>query len=208
MDTSNIMGLFPEPIGRYKVWADSWQTRLDQVDMELHDDLHWYSKSEHVLDEIPELRRAIGKCLKQFTYEILNMDETPIITQSWINRYEKGQHIHEHHHPNSLVSATWYWRIPEGTDAEIRFHKQGMNAHSTWTMKFDKNPDRAWSPFAVTTNSIRVEQGDLLIWPSYMIHSVPHWPYEQARCSLSLDSIPRTWGSGLYRYSVPDRPEV
>ena len=207
MNTANVMGLFPEPIGKYNIWADSWQARLDQFTGADRGDLHWYSDDEHILDSIPELRKIISNCLKDFVENVLAITDTPIITQSWINKYGQGQRIHEHHHPNSLVSATWYWRVPPNTDAEIQFHKQGLNTHSTWAMKFDKDPSIT-SPFAVSTNSIRVEQGDLLIWPSYMIHSVPAWPYTDQRCSLSLDSIPKAWGSHLYRFSVFERPEV
>ena len=207
MSEQKILGLFPEPIGRYTVWADSWQDRLDEFELEYRQDLHLYSKDEYILDSIPELRRVISRCLKDFATNVIAIDDTPIITQSWINRYEHGQRIHEHHHPNSLLSATWYWRIPDDAQAEIRFHKQGLNTHSSWTMKFDRNTDCP-SPFAATTNSVRVQQGDLLIWPSYMIHSVPEWPYQEPRCSLSLDSIPKAWGSHLYRFSVLERPDA
>ena len=207
MNTPNVMGLFPEPIGKYTIWADSWQARLDEFTGADRGDLHWYSDDEHILDSIPELRKIISNCLKDFTQHVLAIADTPIITQSWINKYGPGQRIHEHHHPNSLVSATWYWRVPPDADAEIQFHKQGLNTHSTWAMKFDQDASIT-SPFAVTTNSIRVQQGDLLVWPSYMIHSVPAWPYKDQRCSLSLDSIPKAWGSSLYRFSVFERPEV
>ena len=206
MKSPDLMGLFPEPIARYTIWADSWQDRLDQFELE-NRGLHLYSKNEHVLDTIPELRSMISRCLKDFAENTLAIDDTPIITQSWINRYEYDQSAHEHHHPNSLVSATWYWRIPDDSEAEIQFHKHGQNTHSSWAFKFDRNIN-THSPFAVLTNSIRVTQGDLLVWPSYMIHSVPKWPYQEPRCTLSLDSIPASWGSSLYRFSVLERPEV
>ena len=198
---SQTVGLFPEPVSRYTVWSESWKPQLLSVNLEPVDrrhyaDNHDYSHDDRVLDRWPTLNRTILDCCQQFANEVLGIRDPLRITQSWINRYRPGEYIHQHNHPNSLVSATWYWQLPE--TAEILFHRHALNSAHTWTMKFDRHGDSA-SGFAAQITSIRVEEGDLLIWPSYLVHSVPAWNHDEPRYSLSLNAMPEHWGSGLYR---------
>jgi uncharacterized protein (TIGR02466 family) len=195
MQSSQVMGIFPEPIARYSVWPGTWPDQLDQVGMEFRDS-HSYSQDHHVLDQWPSLKNTIELCVQAFAREIMAFRDVPRITQSWINRYQSDQYIHQHNHPNSMISATWYWRLD--SEAEILFHKHGLNTGTTWVQKFDRDTNKA-TGFSVETTSIRVSEGDLLIWPSYLIHSVPAWQGVGERCSLSLNAQPETWGSDLYR---------
>lgn len=198
---TQVMGLFPEPVARYPVWSESWKTKLLSVNMEPIDgqryaDNHDYSQDDRVLDQWPTLRKTILDCCSHFAANVMGIKTDLDITQSWINRYKQGEYIHQHNHPNSLVSATWYWQLPE--TAEILFHRHALNSGHTWTMKFDRDVNTQ-SDFAAQITSIRVDEGDLLIWPSYLIHSVPDWQGIEPRYSLSLNAMPRHWGSGLYR---------
>ena len=188
------MGLFPSPAARYRLWSESWKSELDKFELE-HRGNHSYSLDTSVLDSLPQLKAAIERDLNDFAQSVLGIAETIYITQSWINLYQQGDSIHQHNHPNSIISGTWYWDTP---DTEILFHKQGLNSATTWTMKLDQQvaPDR---PFAVQTNSIRVEETDLVFWPSYLQHSVPPHADETPRRTLSFNSMPKTWGSDLYR---------
>jgi uncharacterized protein (TIGR02466 family) len=163
--------------------------------MELRDS-HSYSLDHHVLDQWPQLKRSIENCVQSFAKEVMAFKDIPVITQSWINRYEKDQWIHRHNHPNSMLSATWYWQLDD--EAEILFHKHGTDPTTTWTQKFDRDLDNI-TGYAIETNSIRISEGDLLIWPSYLVHSVPAWQGPGERCSLSLNALPLTWGSDLYQ---------
>lgn len=194
MTEPQMMGLFPEPVGRYSIWPGDWPQQLDSVEMELRDS-HSYSLDTHVLDRWPTLKSAIELCIQRFARDVMAFKDTPRITQSWINRYTQGQWIHQHSHPNSMLSATWYWRVED--EAEILFHKHGLNTATTWTQKFDRDSQKS-TAFSVETNSVRVAQGDLLVWPSYLIHSVPAWQGPGERASLSINALPDVWGSDLY----------
>lgn len=195
MQSLDVMGLFPEPVARYTVWPGEWPKLLDCLDMEFRD-THSYSRDHRVLDQWPQLRRSLELCVQNFARDVLAFRDIPKITQSWVNVYAKGETIHQHNHPNSMISGTWYWRLDQ--EAEILFHKHGLNSAHTWTQKFDRDLDRS-TGFSVETNSIRLQQGDLLLWPSYLIHSVPAWQGTGPRCSLSFNCQPDTWGSDLYR---------
>jgi uncharacterized protein (TIGR02466 family) len=189
-----LMGLFPEPISRTTIWSSSWQELLDQEPVEQRTN-HSYSINDRVLHNYPELLALITRQVNEFSESVLGIKEPLTITQSWINSYTPGQHIHRHNHPNSVVSGTWYWSTP---DTEILFHKHSLNSSQTWTMKLDQSSNSD-TPFAVQTNAIRVAENDLLLWPSYLQHSTADHTGSQPRKTLSFNSMPRTWGSDLYR---------
>lgn len=192
--TYNIVSLFAEPVAKYTVWTGDWPEVLRLEPMELRQN-HSYSRDQWVLDKWPRLRSSLEQCAQKFAREVMAFRDLPEITQSWINVYENSQWIHQHNHPNSMISGTWYWQLDQ--EAEILFHKQALNSHTTWTQKFDRDPQRA-TAWSTETVSIRVREGDLLLWPSYLIHSVPEWQGDQPRGSLSFNSQPRQWGSDLY----------
>lgn len=194
MKIKQTMGLFAEPVSRYTVWAASWQDLLNQQPVQKQSN-HSYSTDTQVLDTYPQLKQTMQDLVNDFALTVLGIQEPLTITQSWINIYSPGDSIHQHNHPNSIVSGTWYWHTEP---TEILFHKHGLNTATNWTMKLDQQvtDDR---PFAVKTNCIRVEENDLLLWPSYLQHSVTEHRGLNPRKSLSFNAMPRTWGSDLHR---------
>lgn len=192
--TPQIIGLFAEPVARYRVWPGDWQQVLTAEPMELRQN-HSYSRDQWVLDKWPRLRSSLELCAQTFARDVMAFVDRPEITQSWINVYEKSQWIHQHNHPNSMISGTWYWQLDQ--EAEILFHRQGVNPPGTWQQKFDRDPQRS-TEFSIDTVSVRVQEGDLLVWPSYLQHSVPAWQGTEPRGSLSFNLQPRQWGSDLY----------
>jgi len=196
------LGLFSEPVTRQQIWPGTWQQQLDQIPCEYQTN-HCYSLSQRVLDTVPDLHQIIEQRVQQWAEQVLGITDTLYITESWINVYNTGDSIHQHSHPNSIVSGTWYWSTPE---TEIRFHKQGLNSSTHWTMKLDQRPT-AWSQTEVI---LPVEQGDLLLWPSYLQHSTTAHTSEEPRKTLSFNAMPRSWGSNFYRVGeaaaqIPER---
>lgn len=194
MQKPQVMGLFPQPLARYSLWARSWQDQLEQEPVEFNEN-HSYSKDFDILSKYPTLKDSIQRVVNDFALNVMGIEDQLYITQSWINVYEQGQSIHQHNHPNSIISGTWYWSTPE---TGINFHQHGLNTATTWNIRIDQQVAEN-RPFAVTTNQVRVEENDLIVWPSYLQHSVPEHDSAQVRKTLSFNSMPRSWGSGLHR---------
>lgn len=188
------MGLFPTPIAKTTLWSKSWQAQLEAIELEYVYG-HWYSRDHQVLDSFPQIRDQIEHEINVFAQETLGLREQLFITQSWINVYKQGDDIHQHNHANSLVSGTWYWKTPQTT---INFHKHGLNQATTYTLKVDSHGNEH-RPYAIEKNTIVLDETDLLLWPSYLQHSVDPQTQEEPRCTLSFNSMPKTWGSSLYR---------
>ena len=174
-------GIFAQNITLYHIAPEVYQHRLGMFDMEL-DGTHSYSLSSRVLDDIPLLKQQIQACITDYAATVLGLLDTVNITESWLNSYEQDQTIHQHQHPNSIVSAVWYWDTEPTT---IEFHNPAQA--TTWTFKLR-------SRFSDTV-SVPVKQGDLLVWPSYLQHSAKA---TKNRKSLAVNSLPKIWGDRLW----------
>lgn len=206
MNQPQVMGLFPEPIARYGLWPQTWRDQLLSLELDPHRVNHSYSRSRRVLDDLPDLKQIIEQQINAYARDILAVREEFWITESWINRYDQGDSIHRHSHPNAFISGTWYWQTP---DTEILFHRRGLNADRSWTMEITQYPDDQ-HPWALQTTAVAVTEGDLILWNSYLQHSVREWPNETPRYTLSFNSLPRSWGAEFSRVGeaaaqIPER---
>jgi uncharacterized protein (TIGR02466 family) len=132
-------------------------------------------------------------CLKQLKKELLNAVDkyyiniidakdkiNPYITQSWLNYSNKGDYHHSHEHPNSLVSGVFYIKADEQKD-KITFHK---NFYST--IKLRPKNYNLWNSLSWW---IPVKSGDILLFPSYLNHSVETKEDNDIRISLAFNTF-------------------
>ena len=88
-----------------------------------------------------------------------------------------------HSHQNSHLSGVLYVEADE-TDC-ITFHRRTDNG-----FKFEP---KDYNPFNCITNTVPVRGGDVLIFPSTMVHSVPtRFKGEEPRVSIAFN----TWVKG------------
>jgi uncharacterized protein (TIGR02466 family) len=117
------------------------------------------------------------------------------IKEMWMNVLERGGSQFMHTHANSFVSAILYLTRPDPS-ARTVFHKAlGSNE---FVFKNDGpdvqvgefNGDKWILPLA--------EPGDLVLYPSYLLHGVP--PNQGAqRITIALNAIPHRLDSHGYR---------
>jgi hypothetical protein len=115
------------------------------------------------------------------------------IKEMWVNVLDTGGHQAMHNHANSFVSGvvyltpthpasqTVFMKSPGGTDFAFR------NDHAR-TTPGPYNADKWVSPEPLP--------GDLVLFPSYLMHAVPPNPGEQ-RISMAFNAIPTrldSWG--------------
>jgi uncharacterized protein (TIGR02466 family) len=192
----DIIALFPQPLWVDHLDPTPWQQELRSEEISRRE-LHWYSHDHQILDRYPDLSAEITAKLDSFAQHYGLVDQLQV-TISWINESRKGDSTHQHQHPNSIFSGCWYWDVVGTT--EIHFHRQPTGSLGTWVIKLDDRP----TPWTTDTTKIQVQQGDLLIWPSYLQHSVPAHQGAGTRRSLAFNTMPRTpWGSDLYAVPPP-----
>ena len=113
------------------------------------------------------------------------------ITPSWLHITNTGGWHHEHSHPNSLLSGVFYISTVE--DDRIHFHDESM--HNRFLQQF---PTEDYQSFNSSMFWFGVNNQELVMFPSYLRHSVPRNETKQTRVSISFNTwVKGTLGSEL-----------
>jgi len=194
---AQILELFPTPVyttmvpdslGDVLPWIHEQPMMSDGIDSDNYGDR---SSSSYILDDenTIELKKFILNEIKKFG-DTLGYDyESYRVGQSWISHKHPGQHHTMHSHPNSLISGVFYFGEPTDDTPAIKFHKAtgGIGVSS---IKPKTVADKRLFPLAWDEFSIPFQPGRLLLFPSYLHHSVPLNKSNSVRCSIAFNSVP------------------
>ncbi len=199
---AEILNLFPTAVVRHRVDVKPFLSWAKSQPMH-HTGSHSYSNSTHVLDTNPELEQIIEAAATDYAEKILAITGSQRVQTSWINHSSARDFTHEHIHSNAAIALCLYLELP-GDQDRIRFHKNEARSWGVYNLMFDTDPQQqAQSPWAQTTIEIPVRSGDLLIWPAWLLHSVPPTEQDQDRWTLAANTMPKNgWGSRLHEYRV------
>jgi uncharacterized protein (TIGR02466 family) len=206
MENLEIMSLFPTPVLRVRVQEyfkdEIW--RLKQLEMEhVYDnnvtkDLNHFKSIESYCLDIPgmeKLKSYIEKEVKDFYVHGLAIDGDIMITQSWVNRNINGGGTHTHYHNNSVISGVYYMDVPDNTTL-IKFHKPDVDRSTVYRLDPEVNPNLlSGNPYAQTVATIPVANSEILLFPSYLPHSVPDMATSKDRWTLAFNTVPVILGS-------------
>ena len=152
------------------------------------------SANSYILNE-PEctnMKSEVLSHVKEYSENVLLYEyDSYELSQSWVSRKQPGQHHTMHTHPNSLISGVFYYGQPSPETPAIKFHKMtgGFNvSYIQPRTKADKRSSKfAWNEFA-----IEFTPGMLLLFPSYLFHSVPINKSDTVRSSLAFNVVPKS----------------
>jgi uncharacterized protein (TIGR02466 family) len=161
----------------------------------LYDESEWnignrITNDQYVLDrsEFEELKKFIDHSLKVYVDEIL-VPKYPIeiyVTQSWFNYTEKNGYHHQHKHPNSFISGT-FWIQTNPTDT-VAFYKERFEQLKIYT--------DAPNAFTAEKTTFSAVEKKLLLFPSHLMHAVEPMKEDKRRISLAFNTFIRgTLGS-------------
>lgn len=115
------------------------------------------------------------------------------LKEMWVNVLDTGGHQAMHNHANSFISAVVYL-TPTHTSSRTVFMKSPGG--TDFSFKND-HPDMVTGQFnAEKWISPQPEPGDLVLFPSYLMHAVPPNAGER-RITLAMNAIPTrldSWG--------------
>ena len=192
-----ILELFPTPVYLTMIpeKLSSVVPFLDNQDMNTKSDEANYGRrslDSYVLNrpECATLSSFILECVQDFSDNTLLYNyKSYKLSQSWVSHKEPGQHHTMHSHPNSLISGVFYYGFSEENTPAIKFHKitGAINQNTILPKtKADKRDSKsAWSEF-----SVNFQPGLLVLFPSYLHHSVPINKSNSVRCSLAFNIVP------------------
>lgn len=197
--TIEVLSLFPSPLfTRVYTKGDLDDTiefldNCELVDGGKANEYGFHSKDTYILEhkECKPLADFIMESIKYFTKEILMYSyEEYTFSQSWISHKTPGQFHTMHTHPNSLVSGVFYYGEEDPNIPAISFHRPVFGANVSY-LSPHYQLDRRKSQYAWEKFSVNYAPGLLLLFPSYVLHSVPVNKSNKVRKSLAFNVMPK-----------------
>ena len=132
------------------------------------------------IEELKNIKNFIYESINKFTKNISQSDQRLVVTQCWANKNPPGSKHHEHVHPNSILSGVFYLR-QDKTLPPISFAKSVQAA-----MKLDP---KKYNNLNSETFLLPCTNGELILFPSDLKHSVPINNGKEARLSISFNTF-------------------
>jgi uncharacterized protein (TIGR02466 family) len=144
-------------------------------------------QSENIDLATPELAELFGEVQKRLD-EVHRAFEfsaslRQVITESWININQKGHFNYSHDHPGSLFSAVYY--VKGGADKGELELKTPIAPH---TYTISQEMVGSFNAFTGHAMVLPPVTGDLLIFPSWLLHRVNMSQSEEERISIAFNS--------------------
>ncbi len=199
----DVVGLFPTPIAHVAaalppelVDALVAQGRRDANETNVHSPKLSHTKSADAATGGEAMRRAasaVAPHVAAFGELLFGERLDWSIKEMWINVLETGGFQAMHNHANSFVSGVVYL-TPHHPGAGTVFHRALGGAQFSFV---NEGKNVRHGPFnAPRWQTQPAQPGDLLLFPSYMMHEVP--PNEgPQRITLALNALPDrldSWG--------------
>jgi uncharacterized protein (TIGR02466 family) len=119
------------------------------------------------------------------------------VKEMWVNLLDTGGRQAMHNHANSFISGVVYL-TPTHPDAQTVFMKSPGG--TDFAFRNDHNQVRPTPYSADKWISPAPEPGDMVLFPSYLMHAVPPNPGDR-RISMAFNAIPARLDSWGYRIS-------
>jgi len=129
-----------------------------------------------------ELKSSILENLAFFSKEIFKYEVEVYITHSWINHNPVGSYHNQHRHSNSIFSGAYYINVPKGSP-DLIFSSSSQSYLEIVPTEYNIANSSNWS--------MPISCGDLVIFPSNLLHEVPESSFGDDRFSLSFNTFIR-----------------
>ncbi len=173
---------------KFKLNREFTKNELDFVNT--HENIYYpntgnkYSKNTFILNEseMKGINKFCDDALQTYFKNIINpITNTSIkITQSWLNYTKTNGFHHEHDHPNSMISGVLYLSAQKDIDV-ISFRRSDYKQIQIFYKEAND--------YNTAQTDIRIESGDLVLFPSNISHYVPQTKSTNTRISLAFNSF-------------------
>jgi len=193
IEASDVIPMFPTLVWKILVrpaWRDAMAAQmlpalaaLRSKAPPLEPGRGWQSEQAlHERAEFRELAHCVGDAMGSVLRFLRIGDVALEITACWATVLAKGAAHRMHSHPNNFLSAVYYLRTHAGADS-INFHDP-------------RNQTGIIRPPVVELTAentdqvvVKVSDGTLLMFPSYLEHSVDATTSEEERISISFNAM-------------------
>jgi uncharacterized protein (TIGR02466 family) len=202
-----VFGLFPIPFLRArgalpKPLVSALVDHFSMLATQSNNSSRRLSHTSMLRPEDSPLLADVAKCVQprlvEYGRHLLGERLEWVLKEMWVNVLDSGGHQAMHNHANSFISGvvyltpthpgsqTVFMKSPGGTDFMFKNDHAGMQPG-------EFNADKWVSPAP--------EAGDLVLFPSYLLHAVPPNQGER-RITLALNAVPTQLNSWGYMVSL------
>jgi len=200
----HIEGLFPIPVMRVeKVFNDS---ELDALEKSIESSpkianaktnllTHTEPLSANDIAGLGDLNGRLQDYFRDFGFLLFGENLHWTIKELWMNVSVTGGAQLLHSHANSLITAVLYLTDVHPS-ARIIFHRPMGGTNFVFS---NTHENSATTPYnAERWIPGEVNRGDIIFFPSYMLHAVPPNQGDQARISIAMNALPERLKSWDY----------
>lgn len=180
------------PIVKIQVGADFDSQLLHHIDSLKYNFVpannNYLTDSYNLLEDekFSTIKNLITVALDDYCDNVCGMKQKLKITQSWIARTKVGGAHSLHNHPNSLFSGVYYISCPDQSPLNFYF-ENGLFRDFKFNVDYYQQTE-----YNTTCVPVYPCAGDIVIFPSWLQHSVAVNSGLKERISLSFN----TWLSG------------
>lgn len=187
---ANIINLFPSIAYTDMVYLnDNIMEKVKSFEYErMYADNGSYTKNKYVLEELPDVKNQIQKIVDKYIHEIHSVvDHQKFeLMNSWVNIHKPNDWAQRHDHANSVLSGVLFLEVPEKSGAFI-IHREHKNFVDN-CIRLDYKHQNEYNTYDV---KFKPKKGGLILFPSWVIHSVTKNESEQNRYTLAFNYYPR-----------------
>lgn len=182
---------FPTPVWIHDVEPDM-AARLNRQLMQAIDEItsprpalgpgqSWQTEQFlHKLEQFAELMGMFNFATDRIL-KFLEVDHEGFeITGCWANLNPRGAWHKAHSHGNNYLSGVYYVRAPEGAD-RITFHDPRIQVEQISPRVLNRNAHNS------NAHTLKIREGQLLMFPAWLAHSVPENSSDELRVSISFN---------------------
>ena len=186
-----ISNLFPIPIYTTNIDREFTVEEIDFVKQQKNDCYpnagNITTNNSYILDksEFKNINKFLKEHCQNYLEDIICPKDKNLklyITQSWLNYTETNQYHHKHHHPNSIVSGVLYFDTDKEKDKITFFN-------SEYKQIVPEVDEKKYNLFNSLNWYFPVKKGDLIMFPSSLVHQVETHQATNTRISLSFNTF-------------------
>ena len=187
MPKFKVHELWPKPIFDTEIpvkqqWLDfAYNTDYERV----YADNGYYTKDKYILNKLPDLKQLILEQVNIFTTNYLKVVEAEFyFLNSWIVKHDPNDWAQEHMHENSLLSGVYYLNTPK--DAGGIVFVKGYGEQEIFPMALTPKVSE-YNYVTSKEQTLQVNSGQLVIFPSNLMHRVKENKSDKNRYSLAFN---------------------
>lgn len=189
-ENKTMFPLFPTTLWTFKLPADvsgriNMEVRnlLDRLIAESPARNERFLQTGHDLHTLPEMQELNGyfmNAVDEVIRILLPKHKDMEITGCWANIHPSDHFHRAHSHFNNFLSAVYYVTVPEGGNT-ITFHDPRTQHYVIYPAV------ERFNRFNSEHLHYGVEEGMILLFPSWLVHSVPAGPRKERRVSIAFN---------------------